>query len=498
MTPWFDNLAKPLAAKAPAVEAAASQVTRLDVFHSHVWVLLIAFIVTLSMTPVMRMLAIRNGIVDRPNEARKIHKMPIAYLGGVGVFLGIVAGIFWSYLAYYYPEVMGAEGVSAELSLEQPPLPLSILAGMTVIAVVGLIDDVVGTTPRVKIGGQMFAAAALAATDVGVKVGAGAILPIAKLIGIEPQLVGGVETVAFNIPLPIVLGTLDHIHIDLIYWAGTAIIAFFVIGACNASNLIDGLDGLLSGVTAIATTGFLVIALTLAVLEDGPRDTQRVVLCMAVLGACLGFLPHNFNPATIFLGDCGSLLLGFCAIVIILTLGDTGKTHLVLAGLVIYAIPLIDTALAIVRRKMAGKRISDADSDHLHHMFKRAMGVKGAAFSLYGIGAVFAVLGVAMSLWKARVVYVIIIISLSYIGVIAIKVARKKQIEDQANNFDKKPYSPAPPLPVSAPSTSPALAGVPVAIQGSAPIVSGPATLSATPAMPVGGVSASTPPSTLG
>lgn len=468
MTPWMDNLAKPVAAKAPVAEAAATEVTRLDVFHSHVWVLLIAFLVTLGMTPVMRLLAIKNGIVDRPNEARKIHKMPIAYLGGVGVFLGIVAGIFWSYLAHFYPEVMGAEGPSADISLEQPPLPLSILAGMTVIAVVGLIDDVVGTTPRVKIGGQLFAAAALAATDVGVKVGAGAILPIAKLIGIEPQTVGAVETVAFNIPLPIVIGTLDHIHIDLIYWAGTAIIAFFVIGACNASNLIDGLDGLLSGVTAIATTGFLVIALTLAVMEDGPRDTQRVVLCMAVLGACLGFLPHNFNPATIFLGDCGSLLLGFCAIVIILTLGDTGKTHLVLAGLVIYAIPLIDTALAIVRRKMAGKKISDADSDHLHHMFKRAMGVKGAAFSLYGIGAVFAVLGVAMSLWKARVVWVIIIISLSYIGVIAIKVARKKQLEDQANNFDKKSLAPPPQVPVNAASAVPALAGVPVAIQGSA------------------------------
>jgi len=428
----MNNLGWSVVPRLTLADAAPSEVTRLDVFHSHVWVLLIAFLVTLVMTPVMRILAIKNGIVDRPNEARKIHKMPIAYLGGVGVFLGIVAGILWSYFAHYAPELTGIVGSSTDLSVEQPPLPLSILAGMTVIMVVGLIDDVVGTTPRVKIGGQLFAAAALAATDVGVKVGAGVIIPIAKLLGIQPELIGGVETVAFNIPLPLVIGSIEHIHIDLIYWAGTAIIAFFVIGACNASNLIDGLDGLLSGVTAIATAGFLVIALTLAVLDDGPRDTQRVVMCMAVLGACLGFLPHNFNPATIFLGDCGSLLLGFCTIVIILTLGDTGKTHLVLAGLVIYAIPLIDTTLAIIRRKMAGKKISDADSDHLHHMFKRALGVKGAAFALYGIGAAFATLGVAMTLWKVRVVYVMIIISLSYIGVIAIKVARKKQIEEQA------------------------------------------------------------------
>src|SRR5690606_10909599 len=116
------------------------------------------------------------------------------------------------------------------------------------------------------------------------------------------------------------------IPVDIIYWAGAAIIALFVLGACNASNLIDGLDGLVTGTTAITTAGLLIVALSLAAIDDGPRDGQRIVLCMALLGACLGFLPHNFNPATIFLGDCGSLLLGFATIVVVLTLGDTGKT----------------------------------------------------------------------------------------------------------------------------------------------------------------------------
>jgi UDP-GlcNAc:undecaprenyl-phosphate GlcNAc-1-phosphate transferase len=245
---------------------------------------------------------------------------------------------------------------------------------------------------------------------------------------------------------------------DLVYWAGTAVIALFVIGACNASNLIDGLDGLLSGVTGIATAGLLIVALSLAIMGDGPRDSQRIVLCMAVLGACMGFLPHNFNPATIFLGDCGSLLLGFCTIVIILTLGDTGKTHLVLAGLVIYSVPMMDTALAIVRRKMAGKKISDPDSDHLHHMLKRSLGVKGAALMLYALAGAFATLGVLMSLWRARVVYAIAFILISYIAVVAIKIARRKQIEDQAAAADAMPastraVSPAPP-PVRPPVTT--------------------------------------------
>lgn len=411
--------------------------TRLDLFHGYIWVLITSFLVTLIATPVMRRLAVEHGVIDRPNEARKTHKMPIAYLGGAAVFCGIVAGIFCSYAGAMWPELLDFHRGSSDFRLIDNPVPISVLVGLVSIVVVGLIDDVVGTTPRVKIGGQLIAAAALAADDVGVKVAAGLLIPLAKGVGIATTSVAGVETIVFNIPLPsaIVEGV---IPIDVIYWAGTAIIALFVLGACNASNLIDGLDGLLSGVTAICVAGLLVVSLSLAVANDGPRDAQRIVLCMAVLGACLGFLPHNFNPATIFLGDTGSLLLGYCTIVIILTLGDTGKTHLVAAGLIIYAIPLIDTTLAIIRRKMAGKRISDPDSDHLHHMLKRALGVKGAVFTLYGIGLAFATLGVLMSLWRARVIYALVLMAACYIGVIAIKIARKKAIEDAAAASDAK------------------------------------------------------------
>lgn len=428
----------------------------LDVFHSYVWVLLVAFLVTLCATPVMRRLAVKHGIIDRPSEARKIHKMPIAYLGGVAVFLGIVAGVFFSYIGYYFPNLLDDKGNTALEALgSKQPVPLSVLFGMTVIAVVGLIDDVVGTTPRVKIGGQLLAAAALAADDVGVKVAAGILVPLAKSFNIPVEMHLGAETIMLHIPLPMAIAGMQSIPVDIVYWAGTAVIGFFVIGACNASNLIDGLDGLLSGVTAIANAGLLVIAMFLAVMSDGERDAQRVVLCMAILGACLGFLPHNFNPASIFLGDCGSLLLGFCTIVVVLSLGDTGKTHLVMAGLVIYAIPMIDTALAIVRRKMAGKSISDPDSDHLHHMLKRAVGVKGAAFSLYGLGSAFATLGVLMSLWRARVTYALTFIFVSYIAVISIKIARKKQIEEQAAAFDRsKPEAVQPAVAVVQPSVS--------------------------------------------
>ena len=399
--------------------------TRLDVFHGYIGVFVVAFVITILATPLTRRLAIAFNIIDHPNEARKVHKMPIAYLGGVAVFLGLIGGILFSYLAIAFPDwgIVSWHKTSF-LTGDDPlnpvpfPVPISVVLGLTVIMLVGLLDDVVGIEPRIKVTGQLFAAAALAYDDVGVRVAKGLLSPtLGEWLGNSDLL--------YHIPIG---GSV--IPIDIIYWTGAAIIAVFVLGACNASNLIDGLDGLLSGTTAICAAALLIIALSLAVLDDGPRDAQRVILCMALLGACLGFLPHNFNPATIFLGDCGSLMLGYTTIVIVLTLGDTGKTHLVLAGLIIYAIPIMDTCLAIVRRKLAGKRMSDPDSDHLHHMLKRALGVKGAVLTLYGIGLSFGTLGVVMSLWKARVTYALAGIFIAYIAVVSIKIARRKQIED--------------------------------------------------------------------
>jgi UDP-GlcNAc:undecaprenyl-phosphate GlcNAc-1-phosphate transferase len=298
---------------------------------------------------------------------------------------------------------------------------------MTIITVLGLIDDVMGIDPRAKIAGQLIAAGALAYTHVGTNVAAGFVLPIADTLGIPMTHVNGQEMLLINLP-----GLGPFGSIDVVYWTGTAIIAVFVIGGCNAANLVDGLDGLLTGVTSIAAGGLLVLALGLALADNGSLDAARIVLCLALLGATLGFLPHNFNPAVIFLGDCGSMLLGFMTVVIILTLGDTGFTHLVIAGLIIYAIPIIDTTLAIFRRKIAGRAISAADDQHLHHMLRRAVGVKGAVFVLYGIAAGFAVMGVVLSLGRGRVTYALVLVLAAFIGVTALKIARRDHIEEQA------------------------------------------------------------------
>lgn len=401
----------------------------LDLFHQYIGVFVVAFMVSVLATPLMRRLAVAYGVIDRPSVARKIHKIPVAYLGGVAVYLGILAGIAYSYLSSIFPELMPVHAAGAL------PVPVSIIAGMTAITLIGVIDDVVGISPRIKIGGQLFAAALLAFDDIGVKVASGLLRPVGRWLDNEKLV--------FNFDLPTALPLFgDHIQLDMVYWAGTAIIAVFVIGACNASNLIDGLDGLLSGVTAIAMVGLLAIALALGAVDDGKLDAARIVLCLGVLGACLGFLPHNFNPASIFLGDAGSMLLGFVTIVAILSLGDTGKTHLVIAGLLIYAVPIIDTTLAIIRRKMAGKPLSSADDQHLHHQLKRALGVKGAALAMYGIAGIFALLGVAVSAGRGRVIYAIALVVGSFIVVTAIKQASRARIDAEAARSDaRRPVS---------------------------------------------------------
>ncbi|MEM1328991.1 MAG: MraY family glycosyltransferase [Planctomycetota bacterium] len=421
----IDALSTEQAALAAAAGLQDEPVTRLTIFNGYMFVGVVAFLVTLCATPIVRRLAIANGVVDMPSESRKVHRRPIAYMGGVAVFVGLLAGILYSYFAYPIEGLISfhaTEHASIETGYRPSQLPISILLGITVIMLVGLLDDIIGVPPWQKVGGQLFAAAALAYQDVGVKVAAGVLGPIAHWLGLGDLV--------FTIPIP---GVDMPLELDLMYWAGTGIIAVFVLGGCNAANLIDGLDGLLSGVTAIAAAGLLFVALSLALIDDGPRDGQRLVLVLALLGACLGFIPHNFNPATIFLGDCGSLLLGFTTVVVILTLGDTGKTYLVFAGLFIYAIPIIDTVLAIVRRKLSGKSISDADDQHLHHMLKRALGVKGAVLVLYAFGLGFALLGIAMSLGRARVIYALALVFAAYIGVTAIKIARKRIIDEDAD-----------------------------------------------------------------
>ncbi len=390
--------------------------TAVELLNSYVPVFLIAYFAALIFTPIARQVALRNNIVDAPDSSRKIHKEPVAYLGGAAVVLAVLVAIGASYAMF------------SELLVDYPPVPIAIVIGIIAIAFTGLADDVWGWDPRLKIAGQLVAAAALAIEAVGTNVAQGLL-----------AAVFGSDGLVFDLPI-------TGYTFDVSYWTGTALIAIFVLGGCNASNLIDGLDGLLSGLTGIVMLGLLTISIFMAVQHDitngGDILAQenslagaRVVLCLATLGAVLGFLPFNFQPAVIFLGDAGSLLLGYLCVVVILMFGEYGETHLVVAGLIVFAVPIIDTSLAIIRRKLAGLPMSAADDQHIHHQLKRGLGgVRRAVFALYAIGFTFACLGVIVS-WivmfteiRLMFVYAIVFVLFSFIAAVAVKVARRQPV----------------------------------------------------------------------
>lgn len=333
----------------------------------YVGVFAVALLVSLAMTPAMKRLALANGVIDLPDLKRKNHAVPVAYLGGVAIFVAWLCGVLASYVVT--PEMAIASGGGTRRLLQS--FPLSILIGAGVITITGLFDDVYGIPARVKIGGQLFAAAALTWDRVGIDLTE----TLFMLVGLAPT---------------------D----STVYFAATFLVAFFVIGGCNAVNLIDGLDGLASGVVCIGMCGFLAIALLMGaepvVALDNPK---RIVLCLAAIGAILGFMPYNFNPARIFMGDAGSLLLGFLSVAAILLFGDAGgfSLKLVTAALIVFAVPITDTSLAIVRRKMRGQPIFAPDSQHLHHLLRKSgLSVKKSVFVMYGAAVVFAALGVSM------------------------------------------------------------------------------------------------------
>lgn len=430
----------------------------IDLLNGYAHIFVAAFVVTLLITPLVAKVAQMFGVVDEPDFKRKAHTQPVAYLGGIAVLAGLVVAIGISYVF--------ADDVPASFL----PVPIAVVIGMVAITFTGLADDVWGWDPRLKIAGQLVAAAALAIENVGVNVAKGVLDPLF-----------GAGTLVFAVPSPF-----GDVTIDLVYWTGTALIAVFVLGGCNSANLIDGLDGLLSGVTGIVALGLLAISMlmitpasSLASADHGVLDGARIVLCLALLGAVLGFLPHNFKPATIFLGDCGSLLLGYMCMVVILMLGENGETHLVCAGLIVFAVPIIDTTLAIIRRKLAGTPMSAADDQHLHHQLKRALGgVRRAVLSLYALSFMFAALGVTLAALviktelRVRAIYAIAMVVFGMVGVVAVKAARRHQRAVEAaapRTLPTQPAQPPQPAPESkpsehAPATGEQLTSLPVSL----------------------------------
>ncbi len=300
---------------------------------------LTALVTALLVTPRVRALALHVGVLDAVDE-RRMHDEPKPRIGGIAVYLGVAFALFVSI------------GFAIQRTLfhnaDDTQNFFGLLFGGTLIMIVGVWDDIMGMSPRAKL--------------------------VAQFVVAIISIVYGFHIGGFRIPVT------DQ-YVNLPVWVDYPLTLLWYLGMMNAINFLDGLDGLLAGVTAIS--GIFLFAIAVA----HGHVTAALVLA-ALIGASLGFLPYNFNPAKIFLGDTGSLFIGyvFATVSLIITARVAVAVSL-LVPLVALALPVVDTAAAIFRRFRAGKSIAEADRGHFHHIlvFRFGLNVRQAVLLIYAV-----------------------------------------------------------------------------------------------------------------
>lgn len=280
----------------------------------------LAFIASFCLTPLVGRAARRLGIVDRPDKHRKLHVRAVPLCGGVAVLAGAVCAVVCQLL---FSDVWGDQLRGDVLFLT------GLLLSTVVVCGTGLVDDSVGLDGRKKLAGQ-FAAA-------GILVASGLLIRSVHVVGWDIEL--GLLAVPFTL--------------------------LWLLGTTNALNLIDGMDGLAASVGIVLSLCVSCVCLLTGHMTDA-------VLAMAVAGSLAGFLCHNFPPAGIFLGDTGSMLIGLVVGALAVRSSLKGSATLALAiPVAVWAIPMCDVCVAILRRKLTGRSIYEADRGHLHHRLQQ-------------------------------------------------------------------------------------------------------------------------------
>lgn len=323
----------------------------------------IAAVVSYLATGWITTVAIKLKAVDLPNE-RKMHVEPVPRLGGVGIWLGFMAAILlFAVVQNFIPnEVIGLR-FSREF--------IGILLGGLIILLVGVADDIWSLTPFFKFGGQLAAAIVLVA------------------FGVKMEYIGN----PFGGP-----GSLFYLGN-----IGIAMTIFWVIAFTNIMNFIDGLDGLAAGVSVIAGLTFFVFS-----WQTGQMAASLITLALA--GAALGFLKHNYYPAKIFMGDSGSMFLGYLlgAITVDGVMKSVAAVAL-FAPLIIMGIPILDAALAVLRRSLSHTPVTQADRDHLHHrLIRRGLSHKQSVLFIYVWSTALSALGLTFKVLPSSQKYLII------------------------------------------------------------------------------------------
>lgn len=301
--------------------------------------LLVAFVVAAAVTPAAIKIAPKIGAMDIPKDERRMHKKPMPRFGGIAIYLGIMAAL-------------------AVFALKDKGIT-SVMTGCTLIYMLGLIDDLKDLKPLVKLCGQIVCAT------------------VVYIMGVRIEFITnyfGPGNMAFG---------------DV---ACFIITVLWLIAITNAVNLIDGLDGLAAGIAAIS-------ALCIGYVAYIHGQYVPTLAMMAIAGAALGFLPYNFNPAKIFMGDSGSELLGFSiAAVSILGTVKSATIVVVIIPALVLGLPIFDTVMAIFRRLAKHQSIGTADKEHLHHrIMKAGFGQKRAVMILYCISGIMGIVAVLYS-----------------------------------------------------------------------------------------------------
>ncbi len=331
----------------------------------------VSLVVALIMTPVARKLAPVVGAVDKP-DARKVHTKLMPRMGGLGIYCGFMAGAI----------VYG--GISVHT--------IGLLLSTTIVFAVGIIDDIKSIKPTMKLLGQLIAALVFVA--------------FGGYIKYLTNPFGG-----------------NIVYLD---YLGIPVTILWLVGISNAVNLIDGLDGLAGGVSTISAFTMAVVLLT-----TGQNLVAAFCICLAF--ATLGFLRYNFSPASIFMGDSGSLTLGFVLAALAISGCAKGATVVsLLVPILILGIPIFDTFFAIFRRAKEHKPIFQPDKGHLHHRLL-AMGLshKQTVLIIYAITMVMSFVAILMTMISSWIALLILVIFLALLFVGANKLGIIKLRDDE-------------------------------------------------------------------
>ena len=366
----------------------------------------IALIVSFFACPIAKKIAVRFNAIDVPKDDRRMHKKPVALMGGLAVITGFLVSVFYVFLVYRPDELIDWIG---DVS---PAKIIGFFAALLIIIAMGIIDDIHPLSAKVKFPIQLAAAAIVVLT--GTKI---------KYFTIS---VKDIKYVSIDDTLSVVLSIL------------------WIVGITNAINLIDGLDGLAAGVTGIASLSLFVVA----VMMSPDIHAVFAVLYVALAGSVMGFLPYNFNPAKIFIGSTGAYFLGFMMSVISIEGATKAYTALTMVvSLIALGLPIFDTAFAIIRRVLNGKPIGQPDRGHIHHrLVDMGISPKFSVTILYVVSGALGLVSILLAnkgLLPAIILVVIIsvfvVAGARYLaGIIGDKQLEKVSEESQDNESVKK------------------------------------------------------------